>query len=406
MEGSGPILVALFGVLVVAAMVVRAGLQPFGVPALVGYLILGLLVRLADGTWGFVPEPGHVFLETLGRIGVIVLLFRVGLESDVDTLRGQLGRAGPVWAGSVVGSGLVGFGAARWILGFALVPSLFTAVAMTATSVGVSLGVWREMDAISSETGALLVDTVELDDFSGVALVGLLFSVAPVLHAGGGGELMPVLLQTSALVVLKAGLFLGLCYVFARYAERPLTRFTGRWLGEPRRILVVVGVGFLLAALAEQLGFSFAIGAFFAGLVFSRDPEAGDLDAAFETLYELFVPFFFIWMGLSIRPEILSGVGGLAAVLVVAAVGGKVLGTMAPAVPVSGWLAGLAVGISVVPRAEITMVVMERGTRLGDWAVPPDLFAGMFVVVLVTSAVFPLISRRLLEARPEIGGGS
>ncbi|MEX2465703.1 MAG: cation:proton antiporter [Gemmatimonadota bacterium] len=339
MEAAEPLLIGLLGLLIVSAIFIQSALNRIGVPSLVGFLALGFLLRLADGAWTLLPSEGFTMLGLLARLGIIALLFRVGLESDVGKLRAQLGRAGPIWLGSVLVSGMSGYAAARWLLDFDVVPSLFAGVALTATSVGVSVSVWRERDALGGDTGALLLDTVELDDFSGVLLMAVLFNMAPLLRNGMGGDLFGPLATTLAVVLLKASVF--------------------------------------------------AIGAFFAGLVFSRDPDSVRLDASFEDLYALVVPFFFIWLGFGLDPG-------------VAAIVGKVAGTTLPALPSLGWAGGLAVGMSVVPRAEIMMVIMERGLQLGAWAVPPRLFGASVGVVLVTSAVFPLLVGRLLEARPEL----
>lgn len=396
------ILIGLLGILMVAAVLLRAVVEGAGLPALVAYLGLGLVLGGGESMWTLLPDEGFVVLETLGRMGIVALLFRVGLESDVGKLRGQLGRAGPIWAGSVVVSGAVGYATARWALDLAFVPSLFTAVALTATSAGVSLGVWQEAGALDSDTGALLVDTVELDDFSGVVLLALLVHLAPVLGQGPDGAWTGPLLQTSAVVLGKAALFLGGCFLFARYAEGPLSRGLRRITGESRQILVIVGVGLILAALAEILGFSFAIGAFFAGLIFSRDPDSVKLDTAFEELHAFLVPFFFIWLGFSLEPDAAAPALLTGGVLLLAAVSGKILGTGLPALPTAGTAGAVALGVSVVPRAEVAMVVMERGAGLGPWAVPPHLFGGAILVTLVTSALFPILTRRYLARHPDL----
>jgi Kef-type K+ transport system membrane component KefB len=170
-------------------------------------------------------------------------------------------------------------------------------------------------------------------------------------------------------------------------------------------MLEVVGISFIIAALSEILGFSFAIGGFFAGLVFSRDPEAVKIDASFESLYDLFTPFFFIGIGLQIEPDALISAVGIGLVLLVAAVLGKVIGTIAPAVWRTSWTGAVLLGISLVPRAEITTIVMERGLQLGEWAVPPKVFAAMVLVVTVTSIVAPLLLRHLLQKWPQTQPG-
>ena len=97
---------------------------------------------------------------------------------------------------------------------------------------------------------------------------------------------------------IKAILFGGFCLVFARYAERRIVRFI-RAAAPPGPILIVTGIGIVIAGTAGQLGFSLAIGALFAGLVFSRDPEVVRMETLFGPIHELFMPFFFVAIGLS-----------------------------------------------------------------------------------------------------------
>jgi len=400
-----PLLVALLGATIIVTILLRSGLDAVGLPALTGYIVLGFLARLLDARVDVIPANGELLLDFLSHSGVIALLFRVGLESEVSALWDQLGRAWPVWLGSIAVSGLLGYAAARWALGLDLVAALFVGVALTATSVGVSLGAWRSADALDTRNGALLVDTVELDDFSGVVLMALLFAVAPALRGGAGAALGPELAGTTAVVLFKAALFLGFCFLFSRYAEERVTEALRR-ISEPYGLaLVVAGIGILIASLAEVLGFSFAIGAFFAGLVFARDPESVKIDASFSSVYALFVPFFFLRIGFDIDPGAVAPALVPAAVLGLVAIVGKVAGTGLPAWPTAGLAGATVLGVSVVPRAEITMVIMERGRALGDWAVPPRIYGGAILVTLVTCLVFPVLTRWLLDRWPEAKGG-
>ncbi|MEQ9552776.1 MAG: cation:proton antiporter [Coleofasciculus sp. G3-WIS-01] len=120
----------------------------------------------------------------------------------------------------------------------------------------------------------------------------------PEIQDSGTGELLPVIAKTSGIFFLKAVVFATFCYVFSRYFEAKLTQFFGQIEAPPEAMIEVVGISFMIAAIAGLLGFSVAIGAFFAGLVFSRDPDAVKFDASFESLYALFTPFFFIGIGL------------------------------------------------------------------------------------------------------------
>jgi Kef-type K+ transport system membrane component KefB len=166
-------------------------------------------------------------------------------------------------------------------------------------------------------------------------------------------------------------------------------------------MIMVIGIGFIIAAVAGLMGFSVAIGAFFAGLVFSRDPRAVRMEESFTPLYEFFTPFFFIGIGLSIDPTMLITALGLGFILLIAAVLGKVIGAGGPAFLTLGSTGSLLLGVSMVPRAEIAMVIMERGYKLGDWAVPPEVFGAMAVVSAATCLISPVILRLLLKRWPQ-----
>lgn len=121
-----------------------------------------------------------------------------------------------------------------------------------------------------------------------------------------------------------------------------------------------------------------------ARLLFSRHRQSYGIEPLYQLVYAIFVPFFFINIGYKIDPSIIGGALGLGAVLVIVAIIGKIIG-----IAVTGWrytgLAGIMlIGVSMVPRAEITMVVIERGHQLGEWAVPDKLYAAMVLVSAVT----------------------
>jgi len=124
------------------------------VPGVVGHVLLGFSVRLVDMQYSFLNEQTWIVLKFAGGLGLVCLLFRVGLESKISNLVHQLGRASIIGIGNVGLSGLLGYVVARFLLDFDLIPSLATATALTATSVGVSIIVWRESNALDTPTGS------------------------------------------------------------------------------------------------------------------------------------------------------------------------------------------------------------------------------------------------------------
>jgi len=396
-----PFLILLTGSLVALTMLVKPLLNRIGVPSLVGYLLLGFLLQAADTKWHFLCEGCEGVLKFLAKIGLITLLFRVGLESNLRGLIGQLRRASLVWIADVVVSGLMGFATAFYILHFGWVTSVIVATAFTATSVGVSVAVWEESDAIRSPNGQLLIDVAELDDISAVVLMAMLFSVLPSLSSGAEASLMQAIPPILGLFVLKLAAFGAFCFLLSQYVEGRITRFFSEFDSPPDPMLVVVAIGFIIASVSEFLGFSMAIGAFFAGLVFSRDPEAVKIDASFLPLYGLFSPFFFIGIGLEIVPSSLGAALGFGTILVAAAILAKLLADGIPLWFMGGLSTSLLVGVSMVPRAEIAMVIMERGLNLEGGTISPEVFGAMILVSAVTCGASPLVVRLLLHQWPQ-----
>ena len=199
-----------------------------------------------------------------------------------------------------------------YLLGFAQIPSLIAAVALTATSIGVSLAMWRQHEALGTRKGQILTDVAEMDDLSGVALMVLLFAILPVLRetedaVSANGEIFRALLGTGGAFFLSFVLFAGLCIAFARYGEERLTTAFKRFASQPELMVFVAGIAILIAGVAAWLEFSAALGALFAGLAFSRDPEAVNIDAGFSGVYHLLAPFFFIGIGLAVEVDAIGG---------------------------------------------------------------------------------------------------
>ena len=372
------------------------------------YLLLGLGLSLIDQRWELFSERATDVLDVMGSLGLIVLLFRVGLESNLRGLLAQLTTAVPVWLGNIALSGIVAYVAARYLLDFEIVTSVIVATALTATSVGVSVGIWESLGLIKTTKGQLLVDVAELDDITGIVFMAVLFAILPSVHDGESVAWATILGATLGWVLIKLAMFAAGCVLFSVYAEERVTRWIRRL--EPVRAptLLMVGVGILVAATAELLGLSLAIGAFFAGLVFSRDPQAIRLETSFEEIYELFAPFFFVAVGFQVNATNLFPLLPTVGLLLVAAVVGKVIGTVLPAWPKLGLASSALLGISMVPRAEIAMVIMQRGSELGTWAVPASVFSAMVLVSAGTCLLTPMVLPPLLRhwARNEMRVGT
>ena len=398
-----PLLVGLVGILIVLAILMKSLLRRIGVPEVAGYLFVGILFAFLDFEFGFLTPQAVEVLAFLGNLGIIALLFRVGVESDTRALLHQLRKASAIWVGNVAFSAGTAFLAARWVLGMALIPSLFAAGVLTASSVGASISVWRQEGQMGTLDFDLFLDVAELDELAGVIVMGVLLSVAPTLHAGEDVSVAPLVVKSALWFLFKLFVIVGACFLFARFMQRPLLDFFDRLELPPDRLLSVVGVAMLIAAAAGALGFTVGIGAFFAGLTFSQVRDLVTEEASFDSLYDFLTPFFLITIGLRVSPDSLGLMVGMGGVMLVAAVVGKLVGGAV------GWrFAGSrrttsTLALSLIPRAEIAMVVLDAGHRLGEWAMPDAFFSAMVFVSFATCLVGPLALRWHFRRHPTSG---
>ncbi|HMB15944.1 MAG TPA: cation:proton antiporter, partial [Pelovirga sp.] len=185
-----PTIILITGILVVLVMLIKLAFNRAGLPAIVGYLILGVLLRVVNEQWGFLGSAGQDVLFYLGTVGLTTLLFRVGLESNLRGLLKQLPKASLVGSCNLVFSGLVGYLAAIYVLDMSWITALIVGVALSATSVGISVAAWQDSGDLNSPQGEFLLDVAEFDDISAVLLMALLFILLPEIHQGGNEQLI------------------------------------------------------------------------------------------------------------------------------------------------------------------------------------------------------------------------
>ncbi len=232
--------------------------------------------------------------------------------------------------------------------------------------------------------GQLFVDTAELDDISGILAIGVLLALLPQLAGNGleGGLLLrPTGLALGKLLVFGLGMLL-----FARYLCPPMLRWIRRFEHGPDPMLSVIGLGLVFAAVAAMADLSLSIGAFLAGLAFSGDRQAVREDLAFDAIYDLFTPFFFLIIGMQFDVTALGPAVALAVpVLLAAAVAGKVVGTSGPALAFVDRRAALTLGVSMIPRAEVAMIIGDRVHNLQPELMSDTVYGALVMVCLLSS---------------------
>jgi len=150
LETEVTLFILLMGGIILFTILIRYGLRRSRIPSIVGFILLGTVIRLIDSRWGFITGGISEIFEFVAMLGIIILLFRVGLESNLSGLMRQLKPASLIWIGNVLLSGGLGYVTAYFLLDVAIIPSLFIAVALTATSVAIPVGVWQEAKALQS----------------------------------------------------------------------------------------------------------------------------------------------------------------------------------------------------------------------------------------------------------------
>jgi Kef-type K+ transport system membrane component KefB len=392
-------LVLCLGIIIIIAIMTKEVFFKLKLPPLIGYIAIGIVFRLTDSHYDLLGDESERVLHLFGELGVIILLFHIGLESNLKKLVKKLGQATLIGISGVVVSALLGFAAAYFILQLDFLISLFVAAALVATSIGVSAGIWEQNNAIDTDQGQLLLDIAEFDDIIGVIIMALFFALAPVIGSQNARELIiPELSRTFITFMAKLFLFGLACILFSRYLEKPVTEFFKNLEKAPEESLTIVAIGLMIAALAGLLGFSVAIGAFFAGLIFSRDPASIKTKTVVGIVYDLFVPFFFIGIGLRTRATAIAPSLLPALVLIAVAFVGKSIGTLGPALLFCDRSSAALLGLSMVPRAEVAMIIMQRSLTLRAGSMPEEIYTAMVIVCIATCIIPPLVLNRLIDS--------
>jgi Na+:H+ antiporter len=365
-------------------------------PAVLGELTAGVLL----GNLSLVGVPGFAYLgtdasiEMLAQLGVILLLFQVGLESTVaEMLRVGLSSFLVATLG-VVGPFALGWGVGAWLIPSAGVYAhIFLGAALTATSVGITARVLKDLGRSRTNEARIILGAAIIDDVQGLIILAVVTGVVAATNQGGTLSYAAI-----GLVVLKATLFLVGSLVLGLYLSPRLFSLTSRL--QASGVLLATGLAFcfVLAWAADAIGLAPIVGAFAAGLVL-EDVHYRDfvgrgehtLEQIIEPIASFLVPVFFVLMGVrtNLRAFGEPGVLGLAAVLTLAAIAGKQLCALGV---VERGLDRLSIGIGMVPRGEVGLIFANIGLTLmidGQPVITRNVFAAVVVMVIVTTALTP-----------------
>ncbi len=362
--------------------------ERLGQTAVLGELLAGVV--LGGSALDLVPESE--VLHFLSEIGVILLLFEIGLHSDLDELIQAGAQATAVAVVGVVVPFLLGYALARaWDL--PALTAIFVGATLTATSVGITARVLADLGRLEDVSARIVLGAAVIDDILGLIVLALVSGLAKTGRFSVG-----VLFWTLAISVAFLGAALVLGVRLAPWLFRWVTRM------RVRGVLIVYAVAFclLLAAISQQLGLATIIGAFAAGLVLAKIDERAHIQELLHPAADLFVPVFFVLIGTKVQLGVFNptqpGAGRLlllTGLLVLAAVVGKLVSGLAI---YQRGIRRLPVGVGMVPRGEVGLIFAGLGLSSGLGG--PELYAALVAVVMLTTFVAPVWLRALYRDKP------
>ncbi len=358
-------------------------------PAVLGELVAGVL--LGASVLG-VLDPNDPIIHVLSELGVLVLLFQIGLETDLRKPKEVGGAALAVGVTGVV-LPFAGGAAVAVALGLPYMSALVIGAALTATSIGISARVLGDLGRLQTREGQIVLGAAVLDDVIGLIILAVVAGIV------AGGAVTPLLVARTTLEAV--GFVVG-ALVAGSLLVKPIMAVVSRLQVAGALGVAALAFAFLFAALAAKAGSAMIIGAFVAGLVLHRTPQRHEIERATISVGHLLVPVFFAAVGAQVEVGALltPAALGLGALLVVGGVLSKVAAGYAP-----WWFTGrkLLIGVAMVPRGEVGLIFAQVGAAAGVLAGPQ--FGAVMAMVVVTTFITPPLLGMIVGPRPPGGGG-
>lgn len=359
-----------------------------GAPPIIGEICAGIIIGPSLLGW---VEPSEAF-ELLAEIGIILLLFEVGLETDLD----RLAKAGPksviVAISGFVLPFLLGSGAAYYLFDLSIMVSLFIGGTLTATSIAVTIRILSDMGRHRSYEGQIVLGAAVIDDLLGVFLLAVLYEFA----ISGSINLV-----NSGKIILYVGGFFVLAPIVAKMLSPFFKRYHD-YSDIPGMIpTILVSTVLLFAYMAHSIGAPHLLGGFAAGIALSRrfflpfgaalsvDPVfTKQISEQMNPIIRLFTPIFFVMVGLSLDLGAVDWsswwIWVFSIGMAVLAIGAKIAGALM--IRESIYMR-LAIGMAMVPRGEVGLIFAELGRTAGLF--DDSIYAGMILVITYTTLAAP-----------------
>ena len=386
-EHSFPHLLIALVALLIAAKLLGALAQRVKQPAVVGELIAGVLL---GGSVLGILDPADPVIHALSEIGVLVLLFEIGLHTDLKSLM-KVGSSAITVA--VIGV-VIPFGLGYWVahaLGLGMIPAIVAGASLTATSIGISARTLSDLGKLTTKEGQIVLGAAVLDDIIGLVILSVVAGLV-----GGAAVTATGVAVTTAIAIG----FVIAAVVLGGIVIPPLFRVVAKI--EETGTLGVIGLAFafFLAWLAATVGSATIIGAFSAGLILHNTPQRVAIEKATTGIGHFFVPIFFASVGAAVELGTLADARVLAIGGALIAVGlvGKFLAGFGP-----WWFKGdkTLIGIAMIPRGEVGLIFARMGLATG--ALTSQLYSAIAMMVLFTTFVTPPLLALRIGSAPSPG---
>ncbi len=379
MESAAPtvaqLLLQLF-ILVTSVQFMGWLFRRFNQPAVIGELVAGVLI--GPSVFGWVHE-GHT-LEFIAEVGVVFLLFMVGLETRLKDVL-EVGKEAFLVAVTGVILPFIGGYYFSVLSGHNQVASLFFGAALVATSVGITARVLQELGVLSRPYSRIILGAAVIDDVLGLIVLAIVSGIAQTGQVEAGAAIRLTLISAA--------------FVGAAIAVVPLVRripFKSLPFQSPYGTATIVALA--MAALASAIGLAPIVGAFLAGMIMAEVAEELELHPPVQALEGFLAPIFFAYMGILLDLHALGGSDVIVAGLIVGAIAivGKLV-TFVPAIT-QGLKHAVVVGVGMIPRGEVGLIV--AGIGLSSGAIDEAQFAVVIFMVVLTTLLAPLLLKPII----------
>lgn len=390
--------ILLFIALLIAAAKIAGSLATrFGLPAVLGELLAGVVLGpTAINIWHMqwlatAGESGasvaSVF-KVLAEVGVVVLMFVAGLETDIQMAKRALKPAFWSATGGVILPMAGGYLFSRWA-GFTWQQALFIGTILTATSVTITAQTLMNLNQIRSKSGSTILGAAVIDDVMGLIVLSLVITISAHGGQSGADRWHALMIPVARMAACLIGIF-----VAGPFLTRWLMKAAARMHGSHMEVAAALAIAFLMAFTSESFGGMAAItGAYLAGLFVASTPShARVIEELRAMTNSFFGPLFLMSIGLDVNAWQLGSHLVFFNVLLLIAIVGKVVGCGLGAA-FSGFNRrdSLVVGVGMIPRGEVGLITASIGFTAG--LVTRDIYAQAIILVLITTLITPALLR-------------